>query len=257
MLSLMRCFDSGPAWIKGGMIFALMAILLSTAVAFPLRGGNGLVNATVYGVMKYEYGDGLYIDISASDSDVYEVEAIDSDNNTYTGNSAPYRSQLHGFPTETNSNGAIRDMLLFDVPKGAIIERLRIIPSHSDPFYVNWTGVPEAASNNETLRFYGAIFEQNGMRWRQGNWNLDVNLTNKRNETAEYNSSDFAIIDQFGWVYPGAKGDSLKAVKAGESLRFTVKVPFVSELSRPMIILFKSMRLDVSAWSPCASELLQ
>ena len=250
-------FDSGPVLRNGGIIFALMVLLLPSAGAFPLHGGNGVVNATVYGVMKYEYGDGIYVDISATDTDVYEVEAIDSDNNTYTGNSPPYRSELHGYPTETSSNGAIRDMILFDIPKNAIIERLRIIPSHSGPFYINWTGVPKVTVDNETLSFYGETFEPNGMRWQQGNWNLDVNLMNNRNVNAEYNSSDFAIIDQFGWVYPGAKGDALKAIKAGASLRFTVSVPFVSELSRPMIILFKGMRLDVSAWSPCASELSQ
>lgn len=253
----MRGFDSGAIGMKGVIILGLMVLLLSPAGAFPLQGGNGIVNATVYGTMKYEYGDGLYVDTSASDADVYEVEVIDTNNDTYTGSSAPYRSTLHGFPTETASDGAIRDMLLFNVPKGTIIERLRIVPSHSDPFYINWTKVPETTSDNETLRFYGAIFEPNGMRWRQGNWNMDVNLTNYRNESSEYNSSDFAIIDQFGWVYSGAKGDALKAIESGDSLRFNVKVPFVSELSRPMFILFKSMKLDISAGSPCTNELLQ
>lgn len=256
----MRDLGSGHGWMMGGIIAVAIILsliqLLPLAAAFPLHGGNGLVDATVYGEMKYEYGDGLYVDISASDSDVYDVELIDTDNKTYTGLSGPYRSVLHGFPTETASDGTIRDMLLFNVPKGTIIERLRIVPSHSDPFYINWTKVPEDASDNETLRIYGATFESNGMRWRQGNWNLDVNITNNANQTAEYNSSDFALVDQFGWVYPGAKGDAMKAIKGRESLRFDVKVPFVSEISRPMFVLFKDMKLDISAWSPCTIELL-
>ncbi|VVB62418.1 Uncharacterised protein [uncultured archaeon] len=249
IISLMRGFDPGLGRLEAIIICILIVILISSAQAFPLHGGNGIVNATVYGIMKYEYGNGLYVDISASDVDVYEVELIDSDNNTYSGNSGPYRSTLHVFPTETENRGSIRDMLLFDVPKDIIVKRLRIAPSHSDPFCINWTGVTEVTGHNVTLRFYGATFEPNGMRWRQGNWNLDVNLTNSANQTAEYSSSDFVLADQFGWVYHGEEGDALKEIPARESLRFNVKVPFVSELSRPMAILFKGMNLDISAWA--------
>jgi hypothetical protein len=199
--------------------------------------------------MKYEYGDGLYVDISASDADRYDVELIDSDNNTYGGSNSPYRSNLQGFPTEARYNGAIRDMLLFDVPDEIIIERLRIVPAESNPFYINWTGTPEIAENNVTLRFHGATFEPNGMRWRQGNWNLDISITNLANQTAECNSSSFALMDQFGWVYSGGEGGQLKEIAAGEALRFTVKVPFVSELSSPTAILFRGLKLDISAWT--------
>ena len=231
------------------IIFTLMIILIPSAQAFPLHGDNGIVNATIYSIMKYEYGNGLYVDISASDVDVYDVELVDSDNNTYNGNSGPYRSNLHGFPTETEYNGSIRDMLLFDVPKEIIVERIRIVPSHSDSFYIDWTDMPEATGHNLTLRFNGATFEPNGMRWRQGNLNLDLNITNNANQTAEYNSSSFALIDQFGWAYPGEEGDALKKIPAGESMRFNVKIPFVSEISRPVAVLFKGMKLDISAWA--------
>lgn len=245
----MKVFNLGLDRLGVIIIFTLLIILIPLVQAFPLCGGNGIVNVTVYDVMKYEYGNGLYVDISASDEDVYDVELIDSDNNTYSGNSGPYRSNLHGFPTETEYNRSIRDMLLFDVPKDIIIKRLRIVPSQSDPFYINWTGMPEATGHNATLSFYGATFEPNGMRWRQGNWNLDLNITNSANHTAEYNSSNFALVDQFGWVYPGDVGDALTEIPAGESMRFNVKVPFVSEISRPVAILFKGVKLDISAWA--------
>jgi len=245
----MKEFNQGQSQLGAVIIFALAIILIHSAQAFPLYGGNGIVNATVYGVMKYEYGDGLYTDISASDVDVYDIELIDNDNNTYNDNSGPYRSTLNGFPTETRSKGSVRDMLLFDVPNDIIIKRLRIVPSHSNPFCINWTGMPEATGRNTTLRFYGATYEPNGMRWRQGNWNLDLNITNRANQTAEYNSSGFALIDQFGWVYSGEEGDVLKKIPAGESMRFNVKVPFVSEISSPIAIRFKDMLLDISAWA--------
>jgi len=244
----MKEFNQGRSLFGAVIIFALAIILMHSAQAFPLYGGNGIVNATIYGIMKYEYGDGLYADISASDVDVYDIELIDIDNNTYNGNSGPYRSTLNGFPTETRYKGSIRDMLLFDVPKDIIVKRLRIVPSHSDPFNINWTGMPKATGRNTTLRFYGATYESNGMRWRQGNWNLDLNITNSANQTAEYNSSSFALIDQFGWVYSGEEGDALKTIPAGESMRFNVKVPFVSEISSPRAILFKDMLLDISEW---------
>jgi hypothetical protein len=245
----MMGFDPRLGLLGSIIIFILIITLTPPAQAFPLHGGNGIVNATVYGVMKYEYGNGLYVDISASDVDEYDVELIDSDNDPHSGNSGPYRSTLHWFPTETKYKESIRDMLLFDVPKDIIIKRLRIVPSHSDPFYIDWTGTPEAIDRNVTLRFYGATFEPNGMRWRQGYWNLDVNITNSANQTAEYNSSNFALVDQFGWVYPGEEGELLQKIPTGESMRFNVKVPFVSEISRPMAILFNGMKLDISAWA--------
>jgi hypothetical protein len=244
----MKEFNHRQCLFGAFVIFALAVILMPSTQAFPLYAGNGIVNATVYGIMKYEYGDGLYVDISASNSDLYDIELIDSDNNTYNGNSGPYRSTLHGFPTETWYNGSIRDMLLFEVPKDIIIKRLKIMPSLSDPFYINWTGMPKVTGGNTTLRFYGATYEPNGMRWRQGNWNLDLSITNSANKTAEFNSSSFALLDQFGWVYSGEEDDTLKTIPAGESLRFSVKVPFVSEKSSPMAILFKGMKLDISTW---------
>lgn len=243
----MREFNSCPNRLMVTIIYVIF--LISSASAFPLYGGNGVVNATVYGVMKYEYGDGLYIDISASNSDTYSVELIDSNNNIYSGNKVPYRSSLRGYPTETAYNGYIRDIVLFNIQKDAVVKSLRVVPSSSKPFYINWTGAPEATSLNETLKFYGANFEENGLRWRQGNWNLDVNITNNANQTAEYNSTNFALVDQFGWVYLGGRGDALKEIPPGESLRFNVKIPYVSEISRPMMILFKGLRLDISGWA--------
>jgi|WetSurMetagenome_2_1015567.scaffolds.fasta_scaffold28465_2 hypothetical protein len=248
----MNEFDHRPV-LQGAAVIAiglaLGMISIFPAQAFPLHGGNGIVNATVYGIMKYEYGDGLYIDISASNADRYDVELIDNDNNVYHGSDGPYRSDLHGFPTEARYNGSIRDMLLFDVPDEVIIKRLRIVPAESNPFYINWTGMPEIAGDNVTLRFYGAAFEPNGMRWRQGNWNLDLTFINLANQTVECNSSSFALMDQFGWVYSGEVGEQSREILPGESLRFTVKVPFISELSSPTVILFRGLKLDISAWT--------
>jgi hypothetical protein len=231
------------------IIIITSIILLIPSHAFPLHGSNGEVDATVYGVMNYEYGDGIYIDISASESDVYNLELIDSDNRTHSGNSAPYRSTLNGFPTQTAYNGAIRDMLLFKVPRGIIIKSLRVVPEHSAPFFINWTGMPEAVVNDTRIKFYGAAFEPNGMRWSQGNWNFDMNLTNNANRTAAYNNSDFAMVDQFGWVYRGEEHDALNEIPPKESLRFNVKVPFVSQIARPVALLFKGARLNISAWA--------
>jgi hypothetical protein len=245
----MRIFDPPLCWQGAGIIFAMVILLVPLVCSFPLQGTNGIVNATVYGVMKYEYGDGLYLDISANDEDDYDVKLIDTDNKTYGGNNAPYRSKLESLSTQIAYNGFIRDMLLFDASKDTLLKGLKIVPSQSDPFYINWTGMPVAKTYNETLRFYGTTFEPNGMRWRQGNWNLDINVTNSANQTAEYNSSNFALVDQFGWVYYGEKGEALKSIPPRESLRFKVKVPFVSELSRPKAILFKGIKLDISEWT--------
>jgi hypothetical protein len=244
----MSAIDSESFQKEHIIIFTLIIFLAPLSYAFPLNGGNDVVNAAVYGVMEYEYGDGVYIDISVSDVDVYNVELVDSDNMIYSNNSGPYRSSLHGFPTETMYNDAVRDILLFKVPKGTVIERLKIIPSNSDPFFINWTDMPDATGDNTTLKFYGAIFKPNGMRWRQGNWNFDVNLSNNANHTIEYNTSDFAMVDQFGWVYQSEKDNEVKEILPRESLRFNVMVPFVSEISRPMAILYKSSKLDISAW---------
>ncbi len=233
----------------GAIAGIFLSILMLSVQAFPLHGSNGIVNATVYGIEGYEFGDGIYVDISASDSDVYEVELIDSNNDAYGGSSTPYRSTLHGFPSETEYNGSVRDMLLFEVPKDTTIKRLKIVPSQSDSFYIDWAGEPEAAGQNVSLKFYKATYESNGMRWRQGNWNLNVCLANNAAVALKYNNSDFALVDQFGWTYPAERGDELKDIPAGQSLCFDVKIPYVSEISNPVAILFKDLELNISDWA--------
>jgi hypothetical protein len=243
----MRGFVSDWGGVSAIGAFSLMILLVLSAQAFPFQGSNGVVNATVYGIMKYEYGDGVYVDISASDVDVYDVRLIDSTNKTYDGNSGPYRSTLHGYPTETEYRGAIRDILLIRVPNNVIIKRLEITPHNSAPFFINWMDMPGATHDDVTLKFYGAAFEPNGMRWLQGNWNLDLNVSNNSNLTEECNGSEFALVDQFGWVYKG-EDQGVNEIPPGESLRFNVKVPFVSEISRPVSLLFDGMKLDISSW---------
>ena len=79
------------------IMFLSMMLFASSALAFPLHGSNGVVNATVYGVTNVqgtteETKDKIYVDMSAStkyisgERSMYKVDLVDSDDKMYPGN---------------------------------------------------------------------------------------------------------------------------------------------------------------------------
>lgn len=237
--------------------------------AFPLSGGNGIVNATVYGVTT-ESGSSytnFHIDMSATHlglNNGYLVELVDSEDRVHgTGTS----TKNFGFGYRdadkqvVRNNNSIRGTLEFVVPKDAIIKRLKITPvvpknaiikikslkitpDDLDPFSIDWNGVPITSANGITMAFYS------GQRMpSERQWIFDIKVTNTKNTTLSFSTEDFALRDNNGWIYIVDSPDSREMkLLSNESLRFPITFNDVGEFARPSEILFDNVTMDIGAW---------
>lgn len=218
----------------------MMLTLINSTVpvdAFPLTGGNGVVNATVYGVTEKGAINSdemiYYIDMSANKGERYSIVLVDSEDIAH-GNSQTVDG-MSNFEENSGSkydithvyNGSFRDTLQIPVQKGTVIKRLKVTPGASDPFSIDWNGVPEISADGVRLQFYSGKSEYTG----DGKfaWTFDLKVTNLRNDTI--NTPSFSMEDTSGWIYIGSTtGDKLVD---GEALRFPVKFSDVGASSRP------------------------
>ena len=236
----------------------LFVLFITSATAFPLSGGNGVMNATVLGVFK-ESGV-MYVDITTQGTPTgCTFQLIDSDDRIHESDSSGSCSwnSKSGYVDDQGSTGYLasgdvvlkkRGIAIFDVPDGVILKRIRVVPDTSDPFFVDWNGVPEVSDANTTLKFYGATTTpRNSCGPTANHWVFDVKLTNNDDEILEYTDGDFSVVDQFGWEYY-SKGTTTNKLLPGESLRFDVKTEMY-KLSRPIAIIFRGVQMDISAWA--------
>lgn len=232
------------------ILLSLMLLMLSNITfvcAFPLTGGNGIVNATVYGVTERDTinGDGIVycIDMSADaggkDSrHYYSVGLVDSEDKAYgpspsSGAMANFNSVDAVHLTDLALNGyKFRDTVQIAVPSGTIIKRLKITPDDSDPFSIDWEGIPEVSAQGVRLQFYKGQSEYTSDG--KYTWTFDVKVTNLGDETIT--APGFSMSDESGWIYGGSSvRDKLLP---GEALRFDVKVKDVGAFSRPSKLIF-------------------
>jgi len=234
-----------------GCIAAILMLLTSSVMAFPLSGGNDAANATVFAAMKE--GNTIVMDIAVGVSTLYDspenvdLELVDDEDRRYS-------NSFVGDWVGGYKNGAARRIIKFDVPSGAAIKRLRVIPTFvktAEPFSIDWTGLPEISSDNATLKFYGVTKPSVKLNAFEGwVWVFDVKISNTGNETLNVKSDEFQLVDQFGWKYDGYLDSNRdEKILPGETLRYTVNVNGVSEFSRPVFLKFKDMKLDISAWA--------
>ena len=230
-------------------LVGLLVLLVSCANAFPLSGGNGVANATVYGVTTE--GPNYFVDMSVHPySGFYHVELIDSEDRA---------SGSLQFPAAGSSGvidqGSERDTLAFNVPAigpdKAIIKRLKITPFDSDPISIDWKGAPEVSANGIKLVFYsGKRTAEAGAKYA---WDFDLKITNLGQETLEVpQTGGFTLKDTSGWVY--GSGDSTRRsdleekLLPNESLRLNVHFDQVGAFSRPAEIAFDGVSMDIGAW---------
>lgn len=237
-----------------------LVLLCAGVRAFPLTGGNGIVNATVYGVTAEsdESNTQFRIDMSAirmSPNNNYLVELVDSEDRVHgtseEGNNFGGGYLVAGEQVLRN-NGSVRGTLVFTVPRDVIIKRLKITPDNSDPFSIDWNGVPRTSSDGITMGFYSgqrrspeSVLENE----YEYQWIFDIKVTNTENTTLSFSTGDFALRDNNHWVYTAEKGSSREIkLLPNESLRFPITFIGVGEFARPSEILFNNVTMDIGAW---------
>lgn len=264
----------------------IILVLLSFNVnAFPLTGGNGLINVTVFGVITtdYDYGDTVSIRVDmASEMSGYDAVLVDDDDNFYQGDTNP-PDYVSGEPNQYTkhfyhySGSTIpfpspeRAIINFAVPKGSIIKRLRIehhritdneysrtLPQeYFTPISIDWKGVPEMSNGNTHIKFYGSTYEDGNPSSTQKSgrriWENTLKITNNGTQNMEFRYSDVIFEDQYGWNYEGSSGDytnkNEEVLLPGESMKMVVLLSGVSPLSRLVKLKYQNMSMDISAWT--------
>jgi len=231
-------------------LFATFILSISLACSFPLTGGNGYLNATVFGVLwGSSFGDNnltdVYIDIALDTPSIesqslcanYTAELLGENNKSYqrTEEICLGKRKLLGFKVSRN-----------DVIKQLTLEGMNISMDSKPIIIISWDNPPEATADNLSLKFYDAkVSERYYDGWRD--WYFDVELSNEGNKTQLVALRDFAMQDQYGWEYMSC--NLICELLPNESMRFYIPIHFVSDLSRPTVLEYGDLSLDISGWT--------
>lgn len=260
---------------------ASLALMISSASAFPLSGGNGLTNVTVLGTytsescsedsgsrpcvisvdLLFDFGD--IPSVTRSVMDDMSVQMVDSDDRFYSGRLAyPYSGVVQPLePYETDNK--VRRTYSFSVPSDKIeVKRLRVNPAEQfinkvgPPFSIDWTGVPEVKGMPISMKFY-SIERKEGAD-HQAYLSADIKITNNNPTELVISCSQFAIVDQFGLpakAQPIIDSDMRSSFGSvtllpEESMRASLWF-MVPKLSRPVYLKYlpSDLSMDVSAWA--------
>jgi len=244
------CPDDGGIQLRGGIMkalgMALVLLLMATAAsAYPLYGGNGDVNCTVYGAykgllnpgdMNYEKNMILYIDLglygqnsSRPSPAAARCTLVDGNDRVYNADSRLGRDLQAG-----------RTILGFTVPKEAIIKRLIIDPrlGGGERFNVDWDALPMASNENATFTYYGVVGSRTETTRKY--ISFDIGVTNNDTDVLTVYPADFVLLDQWGWVYQCHEGFEPVVLRANQSMREWLYFTEMSPLSRPVQLIFNS-----------------
>ncbi|MDM7935563.1 MAG: DUF4352 domain-containing protein [Methanothrix sp.] len=217
-----------------------LLLLACTAAGYPLHGSNGEVNCTVFGSFKEPWPSSNSADLG------YSVLDVDLALSGEDGAQAPRA----GF-TLTDGNDRVysmsqeytldlkggRFLIGFLVPTEAIPKSLTVEPSQGGRFSIPF---PEPASSTDgsvTLTCYGVLATQTASK--KGTVVLDVGLTNNGTESLRVSSSNFTLMDQFGWSYKSdARGLEPSEIAPNGTLRSGILFFPLSPLSRPVRLLY-------------------
>lgn len=254
------------------LLFIAFALWASCASAFPLSGSSitryseeshiptAITNITVFGTIGMDLGNDttrIYVDVGAPNGYMGSVSLVDDEDKFYN----PGQGDLNSYWSIVNIGwGDIagvgkRFFIPFDVPKGTVIKRLKFEPSPGEPISISWEAVPEVSNDDLKLKMYGVTsndLDKTLSPYRKA-WIFDIKLTNNLTTNMPFSVEDFSMVDQYGWVYgweydgrnPGQSG----VLTSGESMRFDLTFSPISGLSRPVMLKYKNLSLDISAWT--------
>ncbi|MBN1322962.1 MAG: hypothetical protein JW986_03050 [Methanotrichaceae archaeon] len=212
---------------------------------YPLVGGNGVVNCTVFGAFK------SILPLDHENKNVImnvDMGLVGLDGNpvlaNYTmvdGNDRIYGA-IRGYCRDVQPG---RRILGFVVPREAVIKTVRVEPVEGAPFTIEWPDLPEANDGDVYLRYYGAV--EKGFQVEKGSVTLDVGLTNNLSYPLPISPENFSLEDQWGWRYVEATGFSPHVLGPNESGREWITFDPISPLSRPARLEFRCAT-DRSLW---------
>jgi hypothetical protein len=225
---LAKSDEWGTKYLRSVIAFLLLMLATSLVQASPLQGGNENVKCTLFEVFRTpgEENDTatLKLDVGLLGAENATYELLDSKDQTYQ-------------PTEYKNYQPGRQLLLFQVPEGALFKLIKVSPTVGEPFNMNWWMTPKGISGDITLRYYGLV-----------DWliepelqavSFDVTIANSGDSSIFISPDNFTLLDQWDWPYYTTTGFS--GVELEPNMAAThIKVSFVgvSPFSRASTLVY-------------------
>ncbi|HNX39003.1 MAG TPA: hypothetical protein PKK11_00360 [Methanothrix sp.] len=237
-------------------LFVILAAGISQA--YPLQGGNGVVNCTVFGASKDPSGESktvLTVDLSLTRVNASNKAPISALFRLTDGNDRVFDSAMDG----SRDLDMGRRLVAFLVPKETIARILTVSPSQSpsagEQFSIRFPELANISNENLTLLYYGML--RSVVNSNKKTVELDVSLTNNGTKKLSLDAGNFTLKDQWGWVYQsreydnyGKKGLSAAVLQPNQTLRSSLIFASLSPLSRPAELVYRqsdniSFALDI------------
>jgi hypothetical protein len=214
----------------------VLVLALGCVHAYPLHGGNGAVNCTLFGVTKFPIPGQdpnatvqectLKVDVGLIGARNATFELVDSKDKVYS----PYLSM-----SRTLQPG--RQLLVFVVPKDSLFKFFKVLPSEGNPFTFNWWNTPKKIRGDITLRYYGVVDTR--MDPNEQSVAYDVKITNNGSSPLYISPENFTLLDQWDWEYYTIDGFSPTYLEAQKSARVKVNFSSLSPLSKPSSLVYE------------------
>lgn len=279
------------------LILGIM-LALGAAQGYPLQGSNGKVDCIIFGAFKtpFNQGDVNYgknvifsVDLGvvrANDTENATEESADDPssmgtngsgssvdmalNSTYTlvdGNDRVYSTR----PEYTRDLQPERVIIGFIVPKEAVAKSLIIDPtvldSGGERFEMDFSPIANASNTNVTLLYYGGMGTKIDSNKKYVNF--DIGLTNNGTGDLPLSTSNFSLLDQWGWKYSSKKynkyngeGFDDRVLRPNETFRTGLAFGSISVLSRPSKLIYQyskdsSLIIDIDKEEGINTSLLE
>lgn len=229
-----------------GLLLAFMLAIISLSQAFPLVTPDGIIK--IYGMIPTS--DGFALDIFSP----YEFQGsgIASDLKVDVVDSEDRFIKAHNIEDVSHPGYNDRALYFFTFDQPATqIKRTRIEAPNQDVYSIAWSGVPEASTDNITVKLYGVkdnTQEDTYTGLQKKQYDFEVKVTNNMAQGLVLSPKFFWLLDQFNYGY-AVTGEEYKLLP-NESVRYTLSSQELSPLSRPKGLSFlpENFTIDLEGW---------
>jgi hypothetical protein len=225
------------------LAFALTALFaLGVAQGYPLQGGNGATNCTIFGFIKGPLDNSsqdsvLKVDVGITTPDNVTYQVMDDKDILYTADSTLSEQLQPG-----------RSIQAFVIPKAVRVFKLfKAVPASGAPITINWWKTPKESNGDLVIRYYGVV--DYDLSAERESYIYEIGLGNNGTKSIPVSPENFTLLDQNGWDYYTEYGFSPMVIEADKAIRVRLSFTDLSPLSIPRALVF-----DAFGSSPIAID---
>lgn len=230
----------------------VLMLIIGLAQGYPLHGGNGILNCTVFGAFKDPWTTDnldaskyvvLNVDLSLLRANASNSTPFKADYRLTDGNDRIFQNS----PDYTRELLAGRSLIGFVVPRETIAKSLAVIPSAGTygggQFSIPFSELANASNGKVNLVYYGVL--GSGSASNRKTIEFDVGLHNNGTSKLPLSAVNFSLVDQWGWRYKSRESDRYNgqgfpslSLEQNGTLRSPLVFSSLSPLSRPVELIY-------------------